>query len=350
MMRPAGLLALAVLLLVGLTVPVGVAAPAGAHNLPTAGDQFHYFETVVLNNGNGNYTGYAENSFINGSISVSAVATNGTAAATYQSSDHWEDNQGDSQLSSESGAFTFSGTTFRYVNGTDNQTGDNGTPVWFYMNDSAPIGSSLYLLTTQFNVVSTSAPFPISSSSTGYVKTILVEGNGTFQRNDGYGEFQASYNWKSYFDPATGYIVGYVYTEQDSDSNGDGFTWTDSLAVTSTSYALTPAAAPPPPPAPASSVPWALIGVAVIVVIVLVLVIVLATRRRGASIPRHSVEGATNFGPSYSAPTPLNFGVPSQPSVQQIVLKETVKVNCQYCGTLIDSTATVCPKCGAPRT
>jgi RNA polymerase subunit RPABC4/transcription elongation factor Spt4 len=27
-----------------------------------------------------------------------------------------------------------------------------------------------------------------------------------------------------------------------------------------------------------------------------------------------------------------------------------VKVPCRYCGTLMDSTATVCPKCGAPRT
>ncbi|HEV8049715.1 MAG TPA: zinc ribbon domain-containing protein [Thermoplasmata archaeon] len=27
-----------------------------------------------------------------------------------------------------------------------------------------------------------------------------------------------------------------------------------------------------------------------------------------------------------------------------------MKVPCRYCGTLMDSTATVCPKCGAPRT
>jgi rubrerythrin len=38
-----------------------------------------------------------------------------------------------------------------------------------------------------------------------------------------------------------------------------------------------------------------------------------------------------------------------QPAVQQIIIKETVKVNCRYCGSLIDSTAETCPFCGATR-
>ncbi|MCI4361542.1 MAG: hypothetical protein L3J91_07530, partial [Thermoplasmata archaeon] len=114
-----------------------------------------------------------------------------------------------------------------------------------------------------------SAAYPISSSSTGFVKTISADGTGSYQRDDVYGVFTAQYNWQVYFDPTSGYIVGYLYSENDTDSAGDSFTWTDSLAVTSTSYALTPTAAPPPPP-PSSSAPpawtsrvrgWVILGV-----------------------------------------------------------------------------------------
>ncbi len=52
---------------------------------------------------------------------------------------------------------------------------------------------------------------------------------------------------------------------------------------------------------------------------------------------------------AYPPPASVNLIPGGQPAVQQIVIKETVKVPCRYCGTLMDSTATVCPQCGAPR-
>ncbi|MEM1545839.1 MAG: zinc ribbon domain-containing protein [Candidatus Methanomethylicia archaeon] len=44
-----------------------------------------------------------------------------------------------------------------------------------------------------------------------------------------------------------------------------------------------------------------------------------------------------------------------QPSVapivkeKEVVIREVVMIQCQYCGTLIPQTATTCPHCGAPR-
>ncbi len=70
---------------------------------------------------------------------------------------------------------------------------------------------------------------------------------------------------------------------------------------------------------------------------------------------REHSEGTVNFNPVNVDPSPgpdpepLNLTA-SQPQVQQIVIREVVKVKCQYCGTLMDSTLPKCPNCGAPRT
>ncbi|HTT25359.1 MAG TPA: zinc ribbon domain-containing protein [Thermoplasmata archaeon] len=337
------------LLVLALALAVPGAGTAGAHALPASGDHFRYYETIAVSQGAGNYTGYTENQFLNGSYSVAAVAPNGTAAVDWQTIDAYENNVGVQQATSDAGTFTFSPTTYRYVNGTDNQTRYVDPYVWFYMNNSLGNGSTFYLLNTRFTIASTTAAFAHSGSATGYVRTIFAEGTGSYQRDDSYGAFTATYDWKVYFDPATGYIVGYLYTEQDVDGSGNGFAWTDSLSVTTTSYSLASSPPPPaPPPAPAA-VPYALVA-ALVVLVLVVVVAALWLRRRRTSLPRHSTGGSPTYGPSYGAPPPLDFSGTGQPPVQQIVIKETVKTKCAYCGTLIDTTATVCPKCGAPRT
>ncbi len=345
MMRLA-LVGLAALLLL---VPMVAAAPGG-HYIPQAGDRFDYSETTFLTNGYGNYSGYTESAFYNGSIAVTATLPNGTESAVYQSGGTWSNNQGQSGPWSENGSFTFSANTYHYVQGTDNQTGYVDPLVWFYMNNTLSRGSSFSLLNTEMDVVSTSFAFPLASSSTGYVTTIFAEGNGTYQRDDSYGIFTASYQWKGYFDPATGYVVGYEYIETDSNSANDGFTWTDMLTDTQTSFPLTPAAVPA---ASAAAFPWVLVftvvGVVALIAIILVVVILLVGRSR-RRLPRHPTVSVPGTLPSYAPPTPIHLIPGDQPPVEQIVLKETVKVPCRYCGTLIDSTATNCPKCGAPRT
>jgi hypothetical protein len=353
------LAAVACALLLSLA-PVGLAVP-GAHYLPHKGDQFAYTETIVVNNGVGNYTGYTEETYINGSVSLAAVPGNGTDTANYSNTDHFTDNSGTSYTYLSRGNFTFSSTTYRYVRGTDNQTGYNGSQVWFYMNNTLTDGATFYLLGTQMTVDSTNQSYPLATSPTGYVATIFAQGSGSYLRNDVYGRFTADFTWQSYFDPATGYIVGYLYTEQDRDGSGDGFTYTDLLFLTSSTYPLTPASPPPAAPAPSFWTPTVEAVVAVVVLLVVVIVVALLLRsRRRPSLPRHSTQGAVNFVPPSGispgalapggVPPPIRLTPGGQPAVQQIVIKETVKVNCRYCGALIDTTDAICPNCGAPRT
>ena len=337
-----------------LLVPAGAAPSVTGHYVPHAGDRFAYSETIFVTNGTGNYSSYTDAGYYNGSIAVTAVQPNGTESASYAASGTYHNSLGAHYPWSESGTFSFSAETFLYVAGTDNQTGYTNPLVWFYMNNSLPRGASFSLLNSPMTVVSTDHPFPMASSSTGYVSTILAEGNGSYQRNDAYGKFTANYNWKAYFDPGTGYIVGYVVTEVDSDGVGDGFTYTDTLTDTATTFPLTPAPAPSPSsPSSSSSPSWLLpvVVIGVVVIVLLVLAIILARRRRrGPALARHPTMPAPGTMPTYAPPAPINLIPRDQPAVQQVVIRETVKVPCQYCGTLIDSTLTTCPQCGAART
>jgi hypothetical protein len=345
---------LALLLVLLAVPPVG---NVGHDYTPQMGDNFHYYETVALNNGAGNYSGYTENTYVNGSIAVTAVASNGTENASYQNSNSWSNNGGQSEQWNAGGTFTFSANTFEYVNGTDNQTGyTSPVYVWFFMNNQLAAGSPFSLLNSPMTVVSTNYSYDLGGNR--YVATIFTEGTGSYERNDEYGDFAATYDWKSYFDPGTGYIVGYLYSEHDSDGAGDGFTWTDTLYVTSTSYTLTAAAAPPS----SSSPGWAgyladIVVVVVLLVIVIVVVWLIARSRRNRprQLPQHAAPGNIGYGAPPPPPPYAPIGgappihlTPSNQPVPQVVLRETVKVKCRYCGNLIDVTDKVCPNCGAP--
>ena len=98
-----------------------------------------------------------------------------------------------------------------------------------------------------------------------------------------YGQFSATYTWKAYFDPSTGYIVGYEYVEHDTDPSGDGFTWTENLYVTSTSYSLTAAVAG----SSGAPVNVDLIAAIVLVIVVIVILIIALSRRSRKSLPKH---------------------------------------------------------------
>lgn len=347
----------AALLVVPLAVLLALVPAAGGHYVPVAGDSFGYGETVVLDNGTGNYTGYTESTHVNGTMSVTAVRPNGTESAIYGNSDHYTNNTGASETWTSSGGFTFSATTFRYVQGTDNQTGYTNPYVWFFMNNSLSVGATFYLLNTAMSVVSTGASYDLSGST---VRAIFAEGNGSFQRHDVYGVFTATYTWKEWFDPSTGYVIAYLYTEHDSNTAGDGFDWTDSLYVTSTSYVLTPIPVVHLTDQTAFDLPLFL-GVAAAVVLIVVVVVIVAVlhrrRRRRGALPRHSAGGQVLFAPppvvrppTGPPPPPISLTPSGQPAVQQIVVQETVKVPCRFCGSLIDSTAEKCPFCGATRT
>jgi len=440
---------LASVLLIGLLVGP-LSAGANAHYTPKSGDQFAYNETVVVGDGTGTYAGYTESTVINGSLSVTSVLPNGTESALYYNADNYQNNSGGQESWTSSGSFTFSAGTFEYVQGTDNQTGYTSPVfVWFYMNNSLSAGSTFTLLNSGMKVVTTSYNFNLETPAGSFVKAIFAEGNGSYQRDDAYGMFNATYNWKAYFDPSTGFIIGYVYTEQDSDGVGDGFTYVDTLSVTHTSYPLTPGAAPLGAPTGVAATPvnstqinlawtnpsgsvtdnhvyeysgsscsgpatpvdlgrvataystaglassstysfevtasssagegprsacvsattaaasssssgsgglsstWILLIVLLVVIVVVVIIAVAISRsRRNHPLPKHSATGRMTYTlPPMGPPPPgVHLTPMDQPAVQQIIIKETVKVNCRYCGALIDSTVEKCPFCGAART
>jgi hypothetical protein len=354
--------ALIALAVVALALPValsGVATPAAGHYLPRAGDLFDYSEEIVLNGGFGDYAGYTEHTFINGSIAVVAVASNDSATTRYSSSGNYFNSSGGTSFSTTAGTFGWSAATFLYVNGTDDQTGYTNPSVWFFVDNTVGVGGAVTLLNTPMRVIATAATYPVASSPTGTVVAIEAEGNGSFARNDVYGMFQATYNWVAYFDPSTGYIIGYTYTEHDSNQSGDGFTWTDTLGDTHTSFPLTAGTAASSSgggSTPSTIVILVVVAVVIVVVVVVVLLAVLARNRRAGGgmaapgVPRHGGPSAPRVPPTYGPPPAVNLVPGGQPAIQQIVIRETVKVPCRYCGTLMDSTATVCPKCGAPRT
>ena len=335
-------------------------APFAAAYVPEVGDHFSYYETTSLGSGTGDYTGYAEQATYNGLETINGVNSDGTVSAHYSYSYRWSNSTGTVETGSPSGDFTFSPDTFLYINGTDDQTGYVNPTVWFVMDNSLPVGGTFTLLNTEMTVMSKNYSYYLSSLNEN-VMVIFAQGQSSYERNDVYGQFSASYTWKAYFDPSAGYIVGYSYVERDTGNSGTGFTYTEDLNVKSTSYPLT-AGLPnntggTPTPivstgviTPNTTIYFGFLSVAALFLVVIVIVIILVyslSRRGRKTLPQHSYQQP----PPPPGPPPENINLtPKQPQVQQIVIKEVVKVKCRYCGALIDSTAERCPICGAPRT
>jgi hypothetical protein len=337
--------------------------PLSVAYVPHVGDHFSYNETTNLGSGTGDYTGYTEQATYNGLETINAINFDGSVSAHYSYSYTWTNSTGTVETGSPSGDFTFSPGTFLYINGTDDQTGYNNPNVWFVMDNSLSVGGTFTLLNTEMTVMSKNYSYYLPTQNENVI-VIFAQGQSSYERNDVYGQFSASYTWQAYFDPSTGYIVGYNYVEQDTDPSGTGFTYTENLNVNTTSYQLTlgqPNNTGVGTPTPMVSTTivnpnrtvylgfLAILGVGIfLVVIVIIVILIYSLSRRGRkTLPQHSYQQP----PPPPGPPPENISLtPKQPPVQQIVIKEVVKVKCRYCGALIDSTAETCPICGAPRT
>jgi hypothetical protein len=330
---------------------------------PQKGDSFGYAETTTVNNGQGSYSGYTDQIQTTGMEQMNSV--NGSlVSASYSYSYDYSNNQGSSTAHSSSGNYRWSSSTFTYLNGTDNEVGFGGIPyssplyVWFAMNPSLPVGSTFNVLNTQFTVLSKNFNLQLPTGN-NYVQTIQAEGTGQYQRSDVYGVFTASYTWDEYFDPSTGYIVGYSYVEQDNGQyqGQDGsFTYTDVMYVTSTSYSLVTVSAPNGPTGSLTNqggsggFPWYLTYVIATAVLLIAAVAIYAAvrRRRKSSLPKHSPTPYTPPSSPSSTPFQSEIDLGSKPS-EQVVIRDVPKVNCKYCGTLFPATADTCPYCGGPR-
>jgi hypothetical protein len=337
-------------------------APVAAAYVPHGGDHFSYYEVTNLGSGTGDYIGYSEQATYNGVETMTDVNADGTVSAHYSYSYTWSNSTGTTETGNPSGDFTFSPATFLYINGTDDQIGYVNPTVWFVMDNSIPVGGTFSLLNTQMTVISENYSYFLPSQNRN-VNVIFAQGQSSYDRNDIYGQFSATYTWKAYFDPSTGYIVGYSYSEQDTNNSGTGFTYIEELYVNSTSYPLTAAAASNPTgtTSPVASNPGGgtpnptqystfIVGIFAVIIVIAILIYIFSRRSR-KTLPKHPYQQPYQPQPSPQGPPPENIDLtPKQPPVQQIVIKEVVKVKCRYCGALIDSTVQTCPVCGAPRT
>jgi len=323
---------------------------AFAAYVPHQGDYFSYYEVQNLGSGTGDYSGYTEQTIINGTGAINGVTASGTVSAYYSYSYDFSNSSGSTETGGSSGNFTFSSNNFLYVNGTDDQTGYVNPTVWFCMDNSIPEGGTFTLLNTLMTVKSTNYSYFVPSQNRS-VYAIYAQGESSYERNDVYGQFTATYTWDTYFDPSSGYIIGYDYTEHDSNPSGTGFTYTENLYINSASYPLT--TAPTASPNGSSDLMKdALYIAAIVIIIAIILIIIYAASRRRRRLPKHPSQQPVYTPPSEppSPPPPQDISLtPKQAPVQQIVIKEVVKVKCRYCGALIDSTAEKCPFCGAPR-
>jgi hypothetical protein len=323
---------------------------------PHQGDSFRYSETTNVKNGQGSYSGYSDQTVTTGMEEIKSVSGS-DVLNSYSYTYNFSSNQGNSSSGSESGDFTWSTSTYTYVNGTDNQVGySEPTYVWFAMDSSLPVGGTFSALNTHLAILSKSYSLQLPTEDR-YVQTIEAEGTGQYQRTDAYGVFNATYTWYEYFEPTTGYIIGYNYTEQDTGSyqgQAGSFTYTDALYVTSTSYPLATGSAPTTTSTATgviSFTPYLEVLVPVVVGLLIVGAAVLAVRGRKQRrpLPEHPPSPPP---PSAPPPPPVpwesKMDLGSKPS-EQVVIREVAKVNCRYCGTLIPTTVDRCPYCGGPR-
>jgi hypothetical protein len=345
-----------VLMALLLAISFAASVRTAAAYSPLRSDSFNYSETATVNNGSGSYSGYSDQTTGTGAEQMNSVSGS-TVSASYSYSYQFSSNQGSSTSDSISGAYTWSSGNRTYLNGTDNQIGySKPVYVWFFMDTSLPVEGTFYALNTQFTVLSKNYSFQLPTEGDKYVQTIRAEGTGQYQRNDAYGVFTASYTWDEYFDPATGYVVGYTYVEQDNgqyQGQAGGFTYTDDVYVTSTSYPLAAASAPSTTTGSTGFEPYLVYVVVLVIALLLVAaVLYIATRRRRESLPKHSPPPTTPSAPAAPPSPPTSWesrvDLGSKPS-EQVVIREVAKVNCKYCGTLIPTTVDRCPYCGGPR-
>ena len=228
---------LSVTLGAALALVLLAAAPAVA-GPPQINDFFEFDQTTTVNNGQGAYYGYEETTHSHYRYDVSAVSTDavtihGTGSWTYSNS------TGTSFSGSESYTPVFSLTTRNYLSGIDVSAGDPSTAaVWFWISVPVSVGQVVHVLDEDLTVQSLSATYWMGAVPRS---AILLEGQGSYGRNDVYGVFTATYTDRYFYDPNTGFIVAEQYTELDvGDWEGlpASFQNSTSLTVTASSYAL----------------------------------------------------------------------------------------------------------------
>lgn len=230
------------LLLLLVVGPLGpLAVTVGAQ--PKTGDYFKYSYHQNVDNGQGQYYGYTEETKGTGSYKVNSMNSTETRMTAHYVGDY-TNNEGKSEHYHTEIAFAFSPTTRHYTTtkidlDDPEYSGIDGhlMCVWFYIPTTVTDGSTLCLLDNTATVTSMSAS--IWSNYVPKHNLIEVTTRGYGSRNDDYGQMSLHYTDKLYFDRTTGMFVAERYEETD-DGTWKGysasFSYHIQIDVTSANY------------------------------------------------------------------------------------------------------------------
>lgn len=243
------------------------AAPAVA-GPPQANEFFEFDQTTKVSDGGGAYYGYEETTQSHYRYTVASVSGDN---ATVQAVGSWSYSNTTGMSSSGNPSYTpvFSLSSRRYLSGIDVVVSDpSSAAVWFWISVPVSVGQVVHVLDENLTVQSVSATYWMGAVPHA---TILLEGRGSYPRNDVYGNFTATYTDQYYYDPSSGFIVAEHYTEQDV-GTWEGlfasFQNSTSLSVSASSYAV-----------PLDLVPFSLLYIGLPAAVVLVIVGAIRVRR-----------------------------------------------------------------------
>ncbi|MFX1480478.1 MAG: GNAT family N-acetyltransferase [Promethearchaeota archaeon] len=200
-----------------------------SHNI-----EFDYIYNWDLTGTGGWYEGYSETFKSSGTYTVDFNGNIATVTGTVSWS--WSDNLGTSDSNNELYNFTYSLINGAYLIGSDQDYNTSGMNVWFHIPGG--FGASQYsILDTNYTI------WADSTIWVGHLMPFLgkrLHSQGTYYREDVYGNFTANYIVDDYF-TSEGYLIGEIYSEEDQGYDGDTgyyseFTLSSVLYITSSNY------------------------------------------------------------------------------------------------------------------
>jgi GNAT superfamily N-acetyltransferase len=197
--------------------------------------EFEYIYNWDLIGTGGWYEGYTENFRSSGHYTIDFNGD--TADVIARVSWTWEENYyHTSDGAIDNYLFTYSLINGSYLSGDDQDYNATGLNVWFHIPNGVT-QSSYQILDTYYDVLGDGVIW------VGYLMPFIgkqLHSEGTYDRDDIYGQFDVVFNTNNYFTPK-GYLIGEFYTEHDEGYDQETGLWSvfdlnSILFVTSSSY------------------------------------------------------------------------------------------------------------------
>jgi len=213
-------------------------APVAAAD-PQTGDHFEYKFKQRVDNGEGGYDGWWEETVSHGrydvvSVSGSRVELTAAYGWTYDAYDYPKTPVHNVALN-----FSFSADTRLYLYGYDLDVAYGPDPsVWFWISPDVALGQQVRILDGNYTVESLDATV---WSDWMPKRAIELVSRGSGMRDDIYGQMYYTYTDRYYMDRETGYIIAERYSEHDTgwwEGQRSSFDWHEDYDVVSSSYKI----------------------------------------------------------------------------------------------------------------